>query len=391
MAYYANTRIEENAVTEDMDYWRQVLGVSGEFVDWLHGMGVGFMTMNPRIGTTPYIAPGAYQGGAGLAVEYLADRIGKLGGRIIYATPVVDLVQDDNDVVTGLVAQGEDGKKWEVTADATILASGGFAANQEMVEEYYPEESQWRFNANPGSTGDGINLALALGAGMESTGRKLPAFLSTYSTKYELAFIHYSTPGIIVNIDGDSIGNITSSNHSMLSAAKLDPTNGDTFYYVIDQAARMATKESNYSGLSYGVSYDTVFENGEAVHYDSLEDAAADLNLPNLLETVEVNNGHAKAGTADEFGRKVVPYIDDRDGIYMLRVDPTFYLTTAGISCDLDGRITTAEGEVIEGLWGAGDVLGSLQEKDGLKYGLGFDAALMFGYIVAENVGEELK
>ncbi len=388
--YMGSMKPEQNP-TGELVFWDQVLGVSGEFVDWLHGMGVGFATMNPRIGTTPYIAPGAYQGGAGLAVEYIADRIVKMGGEIVYATPVVDLIQNDDGVITGVKAEGEDGTSWTVTADAVLLASGGFAANQEMVEQYYPVESQWAFNCNIGSTGDGINLGLKYGGTLEAMGRTLGAFLSTYKTRYELAFIHYSTPGIIVNINGDSIGNITSGNHSMLGAAKRDPANGDTFYYVIDEAARMSTKKSNYTGLSYGVSYDTVFENGEAVYYNSLEEAAADLNLPSLVETVEANNSHYMAGTADEFGRSKLPYIDDRDGVYMLRVDPTYYLTTGGLACDEDGRIITEAGEVIEGLYGAGDVLGSLQEKDGLKYGLGFDAAMMFGYIVADNIMEDIK
>lgn len=164
-------------------------------------------------------------------------------------------------------------------------------------------------------------------------GRTLGAFLSAYQSKYELAFLHYTTPGLIVNINGDSIGNITKNNHPMLAAALENPDNGETFYYVFDEASRMRTKECIEvgNGLTYGVSYEPLFETGEAVHYDSLEAAAEALNLPNLVQTIETNNEHSRKGEEDESGRANLPLIDDRDGVYLLRVIPTYYLTTGGL------------------------------------------------------------
>lgn len=391
MAYYENSVVPENALNEGFPYWGQVLNASGSFVNWLHDSGVGFLSMNDKIGSTPYMSPGAYQGGVGYALQYLVDKFEKDGGRIIYATPVTDLIQDESGTITGLVAEGEDGTTYTVNAKAVLLASGGFAANQEMIAEHYPQYADMIFNCTPGSTGDGILLGQEYGAGIDSMGRTLGAFMSDYNTNYELAFMHYSSPGLIVNINGDSIGNFTSANHSVLGREKLNEENGDTFYYVMDEAARYSTKRSNYAGLSYNVSYEPVFETGSAVFYDSLEAAATALNLPNLSATVETNNGFAIAGEPDETGRKNLPYLDTTNGVYLLRVDPTFYVTTGGLSANLDGQILTTEGEVIKGLYGAGDVLGSLEEKDGLKYGYGFDSAMIFGYIVAENILQAVR
>lgn len=116
----------------------------------------------------------------------------------------------------------------------------------------------------------------------------------------------------------------------MLAAALENPDNGETFYYVFDEASRMRTKECIEvgNGLTYGVSYEPLFETGEAVHYDSLEAAAEALNLPNLVQTIETNNEHSRKGEEDESGRANLPLIDDRDGVYLLRVIPTYYLTT---------------------------------------------------------------
>ena len=80
--------------------------------------------------------------------------------------------------------------------------------------------------------------------------------------------------------------------------------------------------------------YNAIFEKGEAVHYDSVEAAAEALNLPNLAATIEKNNEFAIKGEANEWGRAGLPYIDTREGIWLCRVDPNYYLTTAGLRVD---------------------------------------------------------
>lgn len=391
LAGYWASKVDPALATngEGAPYFSHLLDVSGDFVDWIQGIGVGFNTIGLRShGDSPYFAPGSYRGGAGYVVEYLAQHCDKIGGRIIYSTPVTELKTDANGKITGVKAVAENGKTWDVNADVVLLTSGGFAANQEMLEEYYPQYAQYTFNCPAGSTGDGILMGREAGAGIETMGRTVTAFLSTYDTKYELAFIHYTTPGIIVNINGDSIGNILHDNHGMLSAAKADPANGDTFYYVFDEASRWQTKRSITKGLPYGVSYEPIFEKGEAVKYKDLETAAAELELPGLVASVENNNKHYLNGEDDEFGREAhrLPYIDTKSGVYLMRVEPTWYLTTGGLSADLDGRILDENRNPIPNLYGAGDVLGSIEEKDGTGYAFGFDAAMMYGYIAAEAI-----
>ena len=48
------------------------------------------------------------------------------------------------------------------------------------------------------------------------------------------------------------------------------------------------------------------------------------------------------------------------------------------------------DGSTIPGLYAAGDVTGSIEEKDGKKYGMGFDAALAYGYIAGETIDAEV-
>lgn len=47
-------------------------------------------------------------------------------------------------------------------------------------------------------------------------------------------------------------------------------------------------------------------------------------------------------------------------------------------------------GEAVAGLYAAGDVCGSIEEKDGRPYAMGFDAAMNYGYLMAETVKGEI-
>ena len=325
---------------------------------------------------------------AGYAMMFLEQRIQGLGGKILYGTEATELITDANGKVTGVKAKAGDGASWTLTGKAVLLASGGFMRNAEMIKQYYPEYEGQFFNCASASTGDGIKMGLAVGAYMECTGRALPAYLSTDASKFEIALIHHSTPGIMVNARGENFGNIVSDNHYKMAAAKLAlKENGGAYYYVFDDAA--ACSNSDFEG--YGMNtYKAIFEKGEAVKYGSVAEAVEKLGLTNLQASIDANNAAALAGEADAFGRKNCPYIETRNGLWILKVDPTFYLTTGGLAIDTATHVLKEDGSTIPGLYAAGDVTGSIEEKDGKKYGMGFDAALAYGYIAGETIDAEV-
>lgn len=386
--------------TGEMPYMTKQYEVAGDLVDWMHGIGIGFNTLGYYEGgtqygaSTPYLAPGCYEGGAGYAMMFLVNRIGMYKdadgnpmGQIIYSTSATDLIKDENGKYIGCHATADSGATYTLTGKAVCLASGGFARNKEMLQKYSPEYADFFFNCASSMEGDGIRMGLEAGGVVECENRPLPAFLSSYKSKFELAFIHNTAPGIMVNINGDNIGNITSDNHYCMAKAKLNKDNGDTFYYIFDEASAAKVRDSEAYGFN---GYTAMFEKGEAVHYDTVEQAVAELNLPNLAASIEANNTASLSGEADAFGRKNCPYIETRTGIWAIRVDPTFYLTTAGLAIDTDCHVLTAEKAVIPGLYAAGDVCGSIEEKDAKQYGMGFDAALVYGYIMADTLKKEL-
>lgn len=375
-----------------MPYQTAMYDNSGKLVDWLHGMGVGFYSLgvNPAYGVTPYLAPGCYMGGCGYAKDFLVDRVGALGGQIIYATKVTELSQDSDGRVTGLLAEGRDGSTWTVTAKAVCLTTGGFAANPEMIAEHYPEYAEYKFNCAPGSTGEGILMGQKAGGAVGCMGRELGAFLSTTSqagSNFEIAFLYQTTPGIIVNASGAQFGNMMSDNHGMLGRGLRDAANGGAFFYITDESGRITTNKNELYAMD---TYKCLERRGDMVHFASVEEAAAALDLPQLEATIEAHNAHALAGEEDEFGRKNLPYLDTYNGIWIVSCIPTFYLTTGGLAIDTAGHVLTEDGKPVAGLYAAGDVCGSIEEKDGRPYAMGFDAAMNYGYLMAEAVIADL-
>ncbi len=375
-----------------MPYQTAMYDNSGKLVDWMHKIGVGFYSLgvNKAYGITPYLAPGCYMGGCGYAMQYLVDRVGALGGQIVYATSVTELMKDGEGRIVGVKAEGKDGSTWEVSAKAVCLTSGGFAANNEMIAEYYPGYEEYKFNCAPGSTGDGIKLGLEAGAAVECMGRDLGAFLSTTpqaGSRFEIAFMYQTTPGIMVNGSGKQFGNIMSDNHGVMSKALRNPENGGRFFHITDESGYITTMKNEAYAMDI---YKCLVDRGDMVHYDSVEAAAEELELPDLKATIDTHNQHALAGEADEFGRKNLPYLDTYNGIWVVTCEPTLYLTTGGLAIDTSCHVQKEDGSTIPGLYAAGDVCGSIEEKDGRVYAMGFDAAMNYGYIMAETVKAEI-
>ncbi len=77
------------------------------------------------------------------------------------------------------------------TAQATpsvvrlCAASGGFAKNPEMLKKYNPDYADFFFNCASSMTGEGIQMGIDAGGYVECENRALPAFLSSYKSKFE--------------------------------------------------------------------------------------------------------------------------------------------------------------------------------------------------------------
>src|SRR5439155_259404 len=116
-------------------------------------------------------APEAWRGGNGFftaggfrfafkSFEELCDLVGDLSDE----TKATRLLTNDRGAVTGVVVRTPAGTE-TIAARAVVLAAGGFEANPEMRTRYLGRN--WdlaRVRGTPYNTGDGIRMALEIGA-----------------------------------------------------------------------------------------------------------------------------------------------------------------------------------------------------------------------------------
>lgn len=81
-------------------------------------------------------------------------------------TPAKRLIQDPRTKeILGVQAEGPDGEALYFKANkGVILATGGFGANNDMFQNYYQPGPEVQYCGTPYNTGDGITMALAVGA-----------------------------------------------------------------------------------------------------------------------------------------------------------------------------------------------------------------------------------
>ena len=86
------------------------------------------------------------------------------GGRALLETAATGLLYDDDGRIAGITATADNGTNYRIIADKVILATGGFGANEERLDQYTPGGSAWIYYGWQNNVGDGINMALEAGA-----------------------------------------------------------------------------------------------------------------------------------------------------------------------------------------------------------------------------------
>ena len=115
---------------------RQLIGRSGETIDWVTDKGVeirGIRTLWPQ--GESYNCWHLFKGGASNVVAKLSDQVKKNGGTVLLQTPAQKLINRDGKIVGVEAVNTKTGEKVIVHAKKVILASGGFAANKGMIEK----------------------------------------------------------------------------------------------------------------------------------------------------------------------------------------------------------------------------------------------------------------
>ncbi|MFH5835892.1 FAD-dependent oxidoreductase [Proteiniclasticum sp. C24MP] len=363
--------VGENQVDED--YVRLIAEKSNENLEWLIEHGVEFADDIEPLHSTISPARGHYTAnlsGAGM-ITPLEEEFLAAGGTILYETPAVELLTE-GDKVIGIKATNPDKDDITIKAESVILATGGFNHNEEMMETYIPFLKNYTSNVGLGNSGDGITMAKAVGAKllMREAGINLTVNGGTYYGYGE------EFKGLFVNPEGERFMD-ESVFHFTRTRILMD--------HGINEMYAITTEYNDRIGKS--------MEMGLAFEADSVEALSELIGAEKLSETVTRYNELAEAGDDADFG-KDASFMKPVEGekYYALYMGMSSSGTFGGIDTDLQGRVYSEDGSIIEGLYAAGETAsGRVLYKEYPGSGTAIMCFLTFGREAGRHAAEALK
>ncbi|MEM4189022.1 MAG: FAD-binding protein [Candidatus Caldarchaeum sp.] len=130
--------------------------------DWLSGLGVEYDSVSATSLRT--------KGGGAALVSALQKAAKNKGVKVETELKVVQLVaRPDTNMVLGVVGERGGERVFIKARRAVVITTGGFAANKELLKHYSPTGYHAVPITSAVSTGDGVVMALALGAAIVNT------------------------------------------------------------------------------------------------------------------------------------------------------------------------------------------------------------------------------
>lgn len=330
------------------------------------------------------------QGATGVEmISKLLAKAEELNIPVLYETPATELIVDKGRV-TGVKAVSEDKEYTFLAKDGVILATGGFGSNLEMRVKYNKDVDENILSTNTvGITGDGITMAEKIGAQLED----MP-FIQTYPTCDPIsgALLYFGDVrlvggSILVNQEGKRFVEEL-ERRDVISMAIKNQTGNATYQFCDEAQVKLSgVAEHHADEVNY------LFNNKLLVKADTIKEAADffGIDATELEKTVAKYNQYAKDGKDLEFNKrgKLTPF-EAKGPFYIMKAVPAVHHTMGGIKIDENARVINTKGEVIKGLYGAGEVTGDIHGTNRL----GSDAIAditVFGRIAGQNVVKDNK
>ena len=328
---------------------------SADAIDWLDEHGITLHDVSSFGGASvkrihrPVNAEGKTVSVGSYMIPLLQENCEKAGVQILLNTTANEILTDANGAAVGIKATGSTGETVTVNAKAVVLTTGGFGANLDMVTEYKPELKGFMTTNAAGAQGQGIEMAQAIGAAtvdmdqiqIHPTVEANTAALITEGLRGDGA--------VLINAEGkrfiDEVGT-----RDVVSAAEIAQT-GSYSWLVVDQAMVDASSViQGYIKKGYTVTGETYEELGEAMGVD----AAA------FAETMEKWNGYVEAKNDPDFGRTSFANPLNTAPYYAVKVTAGVHHTMGGLKINANTEVLNEKGEVIPGLFAAGEVTGGV-------------------------------
>lgn len=303
---------------------------------WLRAMGV---ELNYNYGGTNHMAEDNQYSGEVIQAG-LEKAAAELGVDVRTGTKGVDLVMEDG-ACKGVIVTNNAGETYTINAASTIITTGGFCSNKELLAEYAPGYEVFNTSNQMGTTGDFVKIFEQNGFKMENMGKM--SFFSNIIVPYRDL-----TGGADMNLLANNEGTLLPNKSGMDRGTMIKEQPNGAAYYITDKTGYDSFyRIRKHVGLGYYAEGATIEELAEKLS----------INAEGLKASVEQYNADAAAGAENAQIAAVPKRALDAEGPYYgVRVEAANHMTKGGVVCNENAQVLNADDTVVPGLYAAGEV-----------------------------------
>lgn len=383
--FFARQTFESGHEKGDMRLINQMAYGALDTMRWLEAQGIAFKPAIFQVygGLWPRSHNPVISHGRGY-VNILAGACRKAGIPIKTETEVVGFVFEGNRV-RGVKVKKAGIPQPDVSADAVVIATGGFSANGRLCKALDPRLDGMPCTGRASATGEMLDIAERAGAalvGMSDIQCNLgPGEGHRHRTGFHLDVTRY----ILVNRDGRRFVAEDGARDTIRDAVLAQP--GRFAFSVVDSDGFQILPSLFQQAGAMGI------REGGIVRADSLEALARAMSVdPKVfMETVGAYN-RAVADGKDPLGREKWMLVNrlQKPPFFAAKVFMAVHYTMGGIRIDPRAHVLRKDGTRIDGLFAAGEVTGGIHGANRIG-GNGILDAFVFGRIAGSGAaGKDL-
>jgi len=318
------------------------------------------------------------KGGAAF-IQSIENFLNKNNIEIMTETKATELITNENGDVIGVKAEGKDGKI-TIHAKKVILAAGGFAKSEELLERFAPELAGTSAisAASAGHTGDGIIMAEKIGAALYEDPWSIGL---SFGAKVDgTGGLAWDWTKVLVNEKGERF--INEETHYAIVTNIVSQQ--ETPWVIVDSS------EANSKVIE---SLEAALSSGEVVKADTYEELAKAMGVPEAVftKTMSDYNAGVKEGK-DSLGKSVgflapmetAPY-------YALKIYPKTMGTFGGVKTNENFQVLREDGSVINNLYAGGECANRILYNQVYMSGSAVQFAVTSGRMSGAHAAQSIK
>ena len=318
--------------------------------------------------------------------------------KILTHVEAKEILINDNKEIIGVKCIDKNRNEFTISTNkGVVIATGGFSANKNMLNEYNTKwkdlESATTTNRETSSTGSGIEMGIAVGAGTVDMSQIQLLYLGNVKngklTRYPKRDVNAVDEIIFIDKNGKRFVN-EGDRRDVISERILNLD--ENFFYILESGDGDDYVDiySNDFESADGFSLKYLIDNEYIYVGDTIDELCEKIKVPvaNLKATIEDFNRCVDGEKKDDFGRTLYSTKLTKGPYVATPRKVSVHHTMGGLRINEKAQVLDTNNNVIKGLYAAGEVTGGIHGANRLGGNAVADITI-FGTIAGENIVKE--